>query len=294
MYPRYYAFRRLNPFRGVVHVADVGEAAAHTYDGVTWHIRSDDGYGWVRPSGVWVEGEGLQAGQAAGQGDILAALESRPRLPFPLVDSLELWLLDKADGLPLALLGSERPSRHAPGEIEPDWQPFVLTYTGFRSPTLAERDAGNPRGATPHRDVLARIVNQAARPYPAAQWFRRAQDGGGEGLEGLRLEPEWEGRQLGPEAFPELIVREDWNNRLEQSVINDYHNWLAPSLLLLPRLAPATRERLEKSATLRPRALLKVHRLLPEVHDRDRLNAALVAARLEESSGWEEPDLFAN
>jgi len=292
VYPRYYALRRLNPYRGVVHMVEAGEASAHTYDGVTWYLRADDGYGWVRPTGVWVEGGGLKAGQAAGQGDILAALESRPPLPYPLADGLELWLLDQEAGLPLALLGSERPSRHVPGEIDPTWQPFALRYTGFRSAALAEREAGRPQVASAHRDALARLVNAAARPGPAAQWFRRTPEGG-EGLEGLRLKPEWEGRALPAGAFPELLVREEWNNRLEQSVINDYHAWLAPLLLLLPRLAPATRERLEKAAALRPGWLLKVHRLLPAVLDRERLNAALVAARMEESAGGADLDFFA-
>ncbi|NWG87610.1 MAG: hypothetical protein HXY26_08920, partial [Hydrogenophilaceae bacterium] len=225
MYPRYYALRRLNPYRGVVQMVDVGEAVAHSYDGLTWHLRADDGYGWVRPTGVWVEGEGLKLGQTQDQGDILAALESRPALPFPLADQVELWLLNKETGLPMALLGAERPSLHVPRKIEPEWHPFVLSYTGFRSETLAARDEGNPYAGKPHRDTLARIVNQSARPHPAAQWFLRGASGEGEGLEGLCLQPGWQGRQLGAEAFPELLVNEIWNSRLECLVINDYHLW---------------------------------------------------------------------
>lgn len=294
MYPRYYALRRLNPYRGVIQVVDVGEAAAHSYDGVTWHLRADDGYGWVRPTGVWLEGEGLKLGQARDQGDILAALETRPTLPFPLADQLELWLLDKETGLPLALLGAERPSLHVPGPIEPKWHPFVLSYTGFRSDTLAARDEGNPYAGTLHRDTLARMVNHRARPHPMAQWFLRDPAGAGEGLEGLRLEPGWQGRRLPAEAFPELLVAENLNNRLECSVINDYHLWLAPLLLLLPRLSDAARERLEAAAMARPRWLLKVHRLLPKVLDVDRLKATLVAARLEAATADGELDFFAN
>jgi len=294
VYPRYYALRRLNPYRGVVQVVDVGEASAHSYDGLTWHLRADDGYGWVRPSGVWIEGEGLKLGQAKDQADILAALEARPALPFPLADQVELWLLNKETGLPLALLGAERPSLHVPRKIEPDWHPFVLSYTGFRSATLTERDAGNRFAGTPHRDTLSRIVNQAARPHPAAQWFLRSAGGAGEGLEGLRLEPGWQGRSLPVEAFPELMVGETWNSRLERSVINDYHLWLAPLLLLLPRLTDTTRERLELAASTRPAWLLRVHRLLPKVLDSERLKAALVAARLEAALADGEPDFFTN
>jgi len=294
VYPRYYALRRLNPYRGVVQVVDVGEALALSYDGLIWHLRADDGYGWNRPIGVWVEGEGLKLGHAQEQAELLSALETRPALPFPLADQLELWLLNKETGLPMALLAAERPSRHSPQAIDPEWHPFVLSYTGFRSSTLAARDEGNPYAGTPHRDTLSRLVNQAARPYAAAQWFRRNAEGGGEGLEGLRLEPGWQGRSLTAEAFPELIVSESWNNRLEQSVINDYHLWLAPLLLLLPSLSDATRERLEAAAIARPRWLLKAHRLLPKVVGADRLKAALVAAKLEAASAEGETDFFAN
>lgn len=294
MYPRYYALRRLNPYRGVIQVIDAGEAVAHSYDGLTWHLRADDGYGWVRPTGVWIEGEGLKLGQAKGQGDILAALEARPDLPFPLADHAELWLLDKETGLPLALLGAERASLHAPGSIEPEWHPFVLSYTGFRSEALAAHEAGDAKAGAAHRDTLARMVNHRARPQPAAQWFLRDAAGTGEGLEGLRLEPGWQGRRLPAEAFPELLVAEALNSRLERSVINDYHLWLAPLLLLLPRLSDAARERLEVAAMARPRWLLKVHRLLPKVLDADRLKATLVAARLEAAAADGEPDFFAN
>lgn len=83
MYPRYYALRRVNPYRGVVQIVEVGEVTAHSFDGVAWHLRADDGYGWVRPTGIWIEGEGLKAGHAKNLDDILPALETRPPCRFP-------------------------------------------------------------------------------------------------------------------------------------------------------------------------------------------------------------------
>lgn len=293
MYPRYYALRRLNPYRGVIMVVAVGESLAHSYDGLTWHLRADDGYGWVRPSGVWVEGQGLTLGHAADQADLLAALEMRPALPFPLADNVELWLINKETGLPLALLAADRDSSHAPGQINLEWLPFTPSYTGFRSPTLAARGADNPFGAPDHKAFLSRIVNQAARPHASAQWFFRNAQGQGVGLEGQRMEPGWLGRRLGREAFPELPVSEKWNNRLEQSVISDYHAWLAPLLLVLPGLSDETRERLEAAAVFRSKWLLRIHRLLPKVLNPDRLNAALVAAKLEAAAAEGESDFFA-
>lgn len=291
MSPRYYAIRRMDPFRGVLQTVEVGDARAASFDGVTWHLRADDGFGWERPVGVWVEGEGLRAGVGGRYPELLAALRQHPPLPFPLADTCELWLLDRDQGRPLALIDSARPSRYVPGAIEAEWRPFARAYTGFRSTVLTERDALPSHGVTDHKEMLARMVNNAARPYARAQWFKRLPDGRGEGLEGCRMEPGWLGRTLDAEAFPELMLRESWNSRLECSVISDYHAWVSPFLLLLPTLSDTVRDRLEEMARRRARWLLQVHRLLPKVIDPARLNAILVAARLEALSGDTEQDL---
>jgi hypothetical protein len=132
--------------------------------------------------------------------------------------------------------------------------------------------------------LLARQVNLAARPYPAAQWFQRDQAGEGVGFSGLRIPHEWQGRRLPPEAFPELLVRNAWNSRLENSVIADYHAWLAPILLSWPRLSVATRAGLEVLACEKPQWLARIHRLLPCMVDAPRITAALVAAQLEQAA----------
>lgn len=289
MYPRYYALRRLNPYRGVVQVVDVGESMAHSFDGVTWHLRADDGYGLVRPVGVWEEGVGFRLGHPAAAADITAVLETRPALPFPILDTWELWLLERETGLPLAILDAVREGQERPESREARWSPFVSSYAGFHSPALA-----SPGSANDHREKLAHIVNDTARPHVMTQWFKRGQSGVGEGGGGARLSQEWRHRQLPAEAFPELLVREDWSSRLEQSVIADYHAWLAPLLLLWPRLTLETRERLEAQACDKPQWLARVHRLLPKVVDPARINAALVAARLEQAQGKTEDTWIEN
>ncbi len=281
MYPRYYALRRVNPYRGVVQHVDIGEALATSHDGLTWHLRADDGHGWVRPAGVWVEGQGLTLGQPQGLGDMLAALETRPALPFPIFDTHECWLLDRESGEPLALLAAARMAPRDQDRTDTEWLPFVLTYTGFVSRALAERDAVSHRASSAHKDLLARTVNHAAKPHAMAQWFHRGQDGVGRGEGGRRLPYEWRQRELPAGAFPELLVRESWNSRLEQSVISDYHRWLAPLLLLWPRLSEATRRRLELQACEKPAWLARVARLLPERLEAERIQAALVAAQME-------------
>ncbi|MDD5389074.1 MAG: hypothetical protein PHD37_06995 [Gallionellaceae bacterium] len=288
MYPSYYALRRVNPYRGVVQVVDTGQVTAHSFDGLTWHLRADDGYGWVRPTGIWVEGEGLRAGHVENLHDILPALETRPALPFPIVDTQELWLLDPKSGLPLALLACDREGARHDDPPKGEWQPFVPSFTGFHSPALAEHDASD--ASVSHRDLLARQVNRAAGAEASAQWFQRDKAGAGVGFSGPRIPVEWHGRRLSADAFPELLVREIWNSRLENSVIADYHARLAPILLSWPRIAVATRARLEVLACEKPRWLARIHRLLPSRVDAPRIQAALVAARLEEAAGGPEQD----
>ncbi len=288
MYPSYYALRRVNPYRGVVQIVDAGEVTAHSFDGLTWHLRADDGYGWVRPTGIWVEGEGLKAGHVDNLHDILPALETRPALPFPIVDTQELWLLDQESGLPLALLACDREGVMHNEQPEGEWQPFAPSFTGFHSPALAEHDASDP--SVSHRDLLARQVNQAAGADASAQWFQRDRAGEGVGYSGLRIPDEWQGRRLPANAFPELLLRETGNSRLENLVIADYHAWLAPILLSWPRISVATRARLEILASEKPRWLARIHRLLPGRVDAPRIQAALVAARLEQATGGPEQD----
>jgi len=69
-------------------------------------------------------------------------------------------------------------------------------------------------------------------------------------------------------------VRASWINLLEQSVIKEYHTYLAPFLLLLPNLSDATRKWLKKAACQRPVMLARIYRLVSRALDWTRLNAA--------------------
>jgi hypothetical protein len=119
---------------------------------------------------------------------------------------------------------------------------------------------------------------------PAAQWFERHSDGSGTGRSGLRLQDDEEGRTLVAEEFPELLISEDWDNELQRGLVDDYHDWYAASLLAHQNLSTATRERLEKAACKRPKPLLAVYPLIPEILDRDAIDVALVSARLMNAS----------
>src|SRR5690606_12122426 len=108
---------------------------------------------------------------------IVQALREHPPLPFPLADTLELWLLDARTRLPLALLATALPERAPAQAVALQWRAALAGDDSFRAPSLGEHAVSH----IPHAAVLDRCVQLAAGPRPQAQWFRRAADGSGEG-----------------------------------------------------------------------------------------------------------------
>ena len=282
MHAEYYSVRQLNPYRGVTQVVDMGDTRAYSFDGERWQIRCRNQFGQHWTLGVWSNDESRLAVDTDATRALIEALKCRPALPFGCDDRLELWLLDKKQMRPLALLRSARDSETPPPVTDQEWRAFMLEDNRFTAPSLLESDAKRPEKAWParHRDVLERLVNNAARPLPAVQWFRRDEAGGGIGLRGGRLEPELNGRALAGGEFPELIVRERWDSDADRLLVQEYHEWNAALLLIHCKLTQRTRARLERSACAQPDKLLHIYRLIPEFVDRDPVEIALVQARL--------------
>lgn len=217
-------------------------------------------------------------------GPLLEALAAAPALPFELADDLELWLLDAGDALPLALLRSQA-GNDAPPPV-PRSQLSWRALNHDAASTAAARVAGDPGdeltgSSAPalEQQVMARAGGMARR----AQWFRRTPDGG-QGLRVLGETADLDARHLPTTAFPPLLVREAWPEEIQQRRMDAYVRRLAAALLTLP-LERELRRRLEAWAVQHPRRLYGYHRLLPAVVDRERVNAALVAARLERAAG---------
>lgn len=280
MNAHYYSRRRLSPYRGTLHVIDAGALIACTDDGVHWRARRlrEDSRLW--PGRGWIDFHDVH--DLGGAPELAAAFVERPALPFPPADHVELWLLNKESEMPLALLASRRDvaAVDAPGDCA--FVSLPMEDRGFRAECLRGRDAARPARAwpLPHRDVLERQVNAAARPYAAAQWFVRQASGRGQGLGGPRVPDALRGRMLEPAVFPELLVDENWAGETERALVREYHGWVAARLLTHRALSKATRQRLEAGACRRPVELLEVFRLIPEFADRAALDLALVEARL--------------
>lgn len=282
----YYGVRRLGPYLGVIQVIDVGDACAYSTNGHTWRIRQQTASGRFRWGVTQVSTDDINDVHIVNADKLVEALKNQPPVPFPVRDRFELWLLHNKTRLPLALLRTRYKATDMEPVTDPHWRPFLMTDTGFISPTLAAHEKAKPRNGwpIPHRDQLESQVNVASRPMPAAQWFERHSDGSGTGRSGLRLKSDETGRTLAAEAFPELLICENWENELQQGLVTDYHNWYAASLLAHQNLSAATRQRLESAACERPQTLLAVYPLIPEIIDQDAMDVALVSAKLMNAS----------
>ena len=279
MQAAYYALRRFCPYQGVIQVVDVGGARAYSTDGRHWTVRLQS------PNARGLPAESADASQTTAD-DLMRALNDRPLLPFPQQDRVELWLLDKATRLPLALVKTRRSIDEIDAVKDPSWRPFLTATTGFQCAALAgdaAQRSARPVAPARAQDVLERQVNLAARPLPCLQWFQRLDDGSGLGHGGMRVDEHLLGRHLPVEAFPELLVGAAWDDPTTRALVQDYHAWHAPLLLAHQNLSRATRDWLERAAHRFPAKLLDNYAMFPEVLDKDAMQVALVSAKLIQS-----------
>ncbi len=289
-----YAQRLLNPFRGVVHTIRFQSAEAVTTDGVEWdiYVANDallDGLGRAGKRaqisdiryGHWSAEKGLKRGPLFPSDDFRRLedmgavvyehlLRVHREVPFRFRDLFELWLLDKR-GQPLALLHSVCADSETDTRPPLDWRAGMAAQERFRSAAVA--DPNEPAAA-----CLTGYVNSLASGV--AQWFRRADDGAGLGLHTLKGGDALRGRLLETDAFPPLFIATAGMDAAHTRLVNDYHAWQAPWMLLLPQLDLATRTALEACACRQAELIERYYRLYPEVIDRTALQAARVEAAL--------------
>lgn len=292
--PRCYAQRLLSPFRGVMNIIEYRGAEAVTIDGRHWDIYVRDtllvadlaNSHRVQTSdiryGSWSTQQGLKRGalypsedfkQLEKLGSVVYdyLLRHHERVPFPLEDRYELWLLDTA-GAPLALLGSAISEQ----DMELD---LPLTWRAGRECSETFKVGDTAAAGTTAADSLAAQVNARAGKRPRGQWFLRTASGDGRGLAGINLTDELHSRSLPAAAFPPLLVAEPADTP-ERTLLQAFFDWQSPCLLLLPGLDDAQRRGFEHKAARRALAVEKHHRLYPQVIDAETLRAARVEALL--------------
>lgn len=310
-----YSIRRLSPFQGVLQVVKTRDARALSRDGRSWHIQVRCEIRRPRwggnPENVTVYRRFVAFALWSSRGDLtrlpidptldrsrlekmserlmVVLREVARQLPLSRCDSVELWLLDAKEKLPLALLGSALEGRTLPRFRRLEWIPSPPGDRSFVAHSLRGNETNSSLAqAANHRTMVANLVHKTAGRPRRAQWFRRERDGSGVGLEVPAQPAEetlWCGERLPKKAFPELPLRERWANAAERQLVADFHHWQAPFLLTLPELNEPTRARLEQAARSRPMTVSALHRLYPMVLDREAINAALVEARLRRGAG---------
>ena len=133
------------------------------------------------------------------------------------------------------------------------------------------------------RLAIQRLINENTCNPIRAQWFLRNRDGSGQGLQGQNLKDELLERHLTAGQFPELLIKEDWPEDSARRLVEDYHHWLAPSLLTLSHISKATRQRLEDAAVGRALDVSRRYKLYPRITRNAWLNRILVETRLRKS-----------
>ena len=304
---RCYSVRRLNPFLGVVQIVETADSRAITPDGVDWEIqilteRPHDT--WSAPSaikqkrqflrfGVWNSADGLCRVPANPLLDLAKMIKEANRIieillpesvriPFPLQDKYELWLLDEKEQTPFALLASTTGKLATSSFTIDRWvcanQEFPSIHMDRRGKTETE-----PVTPNPNKSYLEKVVKQRAG-RGIQRWFKRSVDGSGRPLSAdVADKSTAQERPLPAQAFPPLLLLNSWNDSFSESVISDYHYWLSPYLLTLQNLPDDLRHRLERKAAAQAVAVNACWRLYPKIIDRKIIDTARVEARLRQS-----------
>lgn len=302
-----FSVRRLNPFLGVVQIVQTSDSRAISVSGIDWEIqilaeRPNDTWGApspVKPKrqflrfGVWNRIDGLtgvpanpllnltQMIKAADRIIEILVIESE-RIPFPVNDKTELWLLDDKDQMPLALLASSTEATSISSHVVARW---ICSNKEFPSLQLHRQSKIQPESVNPNpnKSYLETIVHRRARQN-VQRWFKRDVDGGGSSLICVsEHQSAAETRRLPAEAFPSLLLNSAWNDPLPQAVVSDYHAWLSPYLLTLQSLPDDLRVTLERKAVEQALAVNACWRLYPKIIDRKMIDTARVEARLRRS-----------
>ena len=303
---RCFAIRRLSPFQGYLQVIEAGDSQASSSNGIDWRIQ-------VRiktPLEQWDSMDGSHADQQiilfgfwsseggfhrvplppmissrqieiAAQPILDELLYTTRKVPFEQIDNCELWLLDEQDLSPLVLIAACSDPEHLPKIRRPEWQATLLADHSFTRTWT--KSALDPAGQAA-RDELNSLIRKTSGQNPKAQWFLREQDGSGRGIAGIHIDDRLKTRQLQLDDFPELLIKDNWQDETAQQLINDYLEWQAPFLLTLPHLSPITRKRLEQLAFRQAFKVEGQHKLWPQVIDEEKLKAVLIEVQMRRSN----------
>jgi hypothetical protein len=299
-----YSQRILNPFRGVMNIISIGGADAVTIDGINWTLYIHDTFDCPTDDpeeffeidmpdirlGDWNKESGLRCSpliasyhyneiQAIGNVLLDAVQEHADQCPFPFEDKYELWLLDRSNNEPLALLDS---ACYESDVYNPDslhWEAGLRCKQEFKKVNALTEEQNISAGV-----LLNQLINQRAGEQPSAQWFYRDPFEYGKGLSGANLDQELIGRELSARLFPKMLIQQQWQDENKASLVDAFIHWLSPYLLVLDFLRDTQREMLELTAKNHALLVDKMHLLYPKIINRQAINAARVEAMMRKSN----------
>lgn len=275
---RMYSKRMLQPFVGVIQVADFGWARALSLDGKNWAIRysHDESretlFGSLRYDprvnlSLFLSIEGKQFNirvMRTGMKPVRVKIDSQrlfdvlsaARLPFEAADCYEYWLLDANDEKPLALLHSSINEE----EMQRPQPPAEWLSIPAAELAVADPDSDNQgEYVIPVNYRLQKFIEQRAGNKPRTAWFERPAPA--------------------TDDFPSCLIREEWEDPEPQRCCELYLQRLAPRLLMIDGLPRTVRQRLEHAACDHVFDVEDFYPLYPDVVDQSLLNAARVEAR---------------
>ena len=285
---RSYAIRRVNPFLGVLQVIETQGGRASSANGVVWDIEVitelSGGWGSLNRNnsqmafyryGLWSLEDGLVNRPLAPhlkndpltlqcKALIECIRERLDQLPFTLEDSRELWLYDKNDQQPVALLASVTSGQALPSP-EPKYWSSCIGANGLPS-----------QRRYPMARELEEMVAQRAGFNIHKHWVSRQSDGSGL-IEGNNTPSP-------VEHFPVFLLGENWDEPEQVKLVEAYIEWISPSLLTLQNLSRLERERLEKNLNIQAVSVEHHWHLYPEIINEKYLNSARVQCRIQNAN----------
>jgi hypothetical protein len=275
---RMYSRKLLLPFVGVIQVAELGRVRALSLDGANWAIQyalSDDAT--HRTNKQTTESNShfslvatIQEGRLKTKAvhayldpdaahtaiEHLYEAVTTARIPFTGADRYEYWLLDDADGTPLALLQSAVDAEEmALPPPHPVWLAMPAAQLEIHAPEPAQAVY-----VPPINYRLQQLIETRAGAKPRGAWFERPTPM--------------------TDDFPPCLIKDDWDNEAQQQLHDRYIQRLAPRLLMIDGLPESVRQRLEQAARDYVFDVERFYRLYPEVIDNSLLTSARVEAQL--------------
>ena len=185
---RAYTQRLLPPYSGVVLIAETSRARAQSFDGINWDIQYLPSDGYEREQGyaldrsyfrvahiqdkeleTYIFPVHLDAAEVTTSIHELSEFLATAKVPFPIADLYEYWLLDGSDESPLALIFSCcTESLMASYPVRVNWT--ALPHSKMRVENTAVEQA---RSEPPVNDRFQRLISSRAGVKPKRSEERR-------------------------------------------------------------------------------------------------------------------------